>query len=200
MKQILIIVLLLLFITSTVITQEIIIVIKDRTLYDPEFIASLADYNLPLQFIDNYILSEGDTTFFPDELPLLKKITFYGQKSKKVYLLTLTRISLTNLNYDFTLSDKSGQIIESKSGTAILGSMFFLAPEGDEDNETGEGYTSNEYWDKKNNCWFSVRVGLNPDGKGEQRAKVTYGCIDNTKSLTVDECPVLKTRVAESLR
>lgn len=46
------------------------IYIKKKTQYDQKFIDGLADYNEPIKFIDNYILSGKDITYFPDDLSL----------------------------------------------------------------------------------------------------------------------------------
>jgi hypothetical protein len=100
---------------------------------------------------------------------------------------------LTNINYDFQLLGKDNAIIDSKSGQAVLGSGFFLAPEGDIDTEMG-GYGSYEYWDKTKNCWLSIRIGIGRDTNGKQRAKLNYSCNDkNQKTIDLDECPVLRT-------
>ncbi|GAB4349014.1 MAG: hypothetical protein OHK0038_28040 [Flammeovirgaceae bacterium] len=56
------------------------------------------------------------------------------------------------MTYTFKLIDKDNKTVDTKSGKAILGSMFFLASEVDEDSETGDGYSSCEYWDKSNDC------------------------------------------------
>lgn len=71
-------------------------------------------------------------------------------------MLTVTRTNLTNLPYCFQFTDKDHKTVDTKSGKAILGSMFFLASENDEDSQTGVGYGSCEYWDKTNDCWFVI--------------------------------------------
>lgn len=168
--------------------------IKDSSLYDPTFIDELADYNEPLKLIDNYLLTGQDTTFFPNDLPVNKKITFIGVKDNHNFLLTVTRINLTSIIYNFRRTDKDNQSVDSTSGKAILGSMFFLASEMDEDSQTGDGYGSSEYWDKTNNCWLSIRIGIGLDDNGKQRAVVTYSCEDkNKQTLDLDECPTLRT-------
>ena len=189
--------------TTTVDTSQIVsadkknkqdIYIKDKSLYDQTFIDGLADYNEPLKLIDNYLLTGKDTTFFPNDLPVNKKITFQGAKDNHNFVLTVTRINLTNIIYNFKRTDKDNQSVDSTSGKATLGSMFFLASEMDEDSQTGDGYGSSEYWDKTNNCWFSIRIGIGLDDNGKQRAVVTYGCEDkNKQTLDLDECPTLRT-------
>jgi hypothetical protein len=170
------------------------IYIKDKTEYNQLFIDGLSAYNEPIKLINNFIVTGKDTTFFPEDLQLNQKTTFKGVKEGKNFLLTVTRDNLTDLTYTFELADKDKKLIEKKSGKAILSSMFFLASEMDEDTETGDGYGSSEYWDKTNNCWLSIRIGIGLDDKGKQRAKLTYNCEDKNKQiLQLDECPTLRT-------
>lgn len=170
------------------------IYIKDKSQYDQTFIDGLANYNAPVKLIDNYIITGRDTTCFPDDLPLNKKTIFKVTKDNSNFVLTITRTNFTNLTYNFQLTDKDNKTIDTKSGKAILGSMFFLVSENDEDSQTGDGYKSSEYWDKTNNCWLSIRIGIGLDNNGKQRAMLTYGCEDkNMPTLNLEECPTLRT-------
>ena len=170
------------------------IYVKDTSLYDQSFIEGLSGFKEPIRLIDNYIITGKDTTFFPDAFPLDKAIVFKGIKATNNYLLTVTRTNLTNLTYNFKLTDKENKTLFAKSGKSILGSMFFLATEMDNDSQNGDGYPSYEYWDKTAACWFAIRIGLWKDGNGKQRAKVTYGCEDkNKQAMNLDECPTLRT-------
>jgi hypothetical protein len=165
----------------------------DKSQYDKTFLDGLAEFNEPIELIDNYILTGTDTTYFPEDLILNKKTTFSAVNDSNKFYLTVTRTNLTNINYEFQLLDKDNRIIVSKLGKAILSSGFFLATESDIDTEMG-GYGSNEYWDKSNNCWFSARIGIGKDGNGKQRAKLNYSCDDkNKEAINLDECPVLRT-------
>jgi len=170
------------------------IYVEDKSQYDQSFIEGLAGYNEPIRLIDNYIITGKDTTYFPDSFPLDKAIIFKGSKADNSYLLTVTRKNLTNLTYDFKLTDKDDKTMYSKSGLSILGSSFYLGTEMDKDTQEGNGYASYEYWDKTANCWFAIRIGYDKDANGKQRAKLTYGCEDKSKqSLKLDECPILRT-------
>jgi uncharacterized protein YceK len=169
------------------------IYIKDTSKYDPAFIAALDTYYEPIQLIDNFIITGKDTTYFPEDLPLNKKITFKGTTGKKNFALTVTRTNLTNLIYSFKRTDND-KTIDSISGRAILGPMFFLTSENDEDSQTGDGYGSSEYFDKSDNCWLAIRIGIGLDKNRKQRAKLAYGCEDkNKQALNLDECPTLRT-------
>jgi len=179
--------------TNSISNQRHNIYIKDKSQYDQTFINGLADFKDQIKLIANYIITGTDTTYFPEDLALNKRTTFTASKDNKKFILIVTRTNLTNINYEFQLIDKDNGIIDSKSGQAILGSGFFLAPEGDIDAEMG-GYGSYEYWDKSNNCWFSARIGIGQDDNGKQRAKVNYSCDDkNKRAIDLDECPVLRT-------
>jgi hypothetical protein len=170
------------------------IYIKDKSQYDQSFIDGLSDYNEPVKLIDNYILTGNDTTYFPNDLSLNKATSFKATKDNNKFVLTVTRTNLTNLSYNFQLTDKANKTTDTKSGKAILGSMFFLASEMDQDSQVGDGYGSSEYWDKTNNCWFSIRIGIGLDNNGKLRAMLTYGCEDNYKqSLKLEDCPTLRT-------
>ena len=169
------------------------IYIKDKSQYDQTFIDGLADYNEPIKLIDNFILTGQDTTYFPEDLTLNKATTFKATKDNNNYLLIVTRTNLTNLTYEFQFIDKDNKTIETKSGKAILGSMFFLASENDEDTQTKESYGSYEYWDKKNDSWFVIRIGYGKDKNGKQRALINYGCDDKSKkTIDIDDCPTLR--------
>lgn len=169
------------------------IVIKDSSQYDQAFIKGLSGYKDPLQLIGNTIIAGSDTTYFPEEFPLNKTVNFKAAKDHKKYMLSVTRTNLTNLSYSFQLSDEKDQLIDSKSGNAVLGPMFFLASETDQDTQTGEWYASNEYWDITNNCWFAVRIGQGKDSHQKQRAMINYGCEDKNKpNVNLEGCPTLR--------
>ena len=170
--------------------------IVDKSNYDQTFIDGLSDFKEEIKLEKNYIVVGRDTTDFPDDLPLNTKRIFKGDTDEQNYVLTVTRTNFTNINYKFKLTDKKNKIIADKSGTAILSAGFVLASEVDEDEgEDGVAYGSSEYWDKANDCWFSIRVGIGKDEKGRQRAKLVYGCEDkNKRTFNVDQCPTLRTK------
>ena len=177
------------------------IYIKDKSQYDQSFIEGLSNVNGPIKLIDNFIIANTtlsiitgtDTTYFPEDLELDKKITFNTVKDNNRFLLEITRTNLTNLNYEFQLIDNNNNTIFHKSGKAILDPGFFLVQEGDIDTEMGD-FRSVGYLDKTNDCKFQVKIGIGKDGNGKQRAKLEYICKDiNKKRIDLDECPVLRT-------
>jgi hypothetical protein len=167
------------------------IYIKDKSQYDQTFIDGLSEYNEPIKLIDNYILVGKDTTYFPEDLIVNKATTFKATKDNNKFVLTVTRTNLTNLIYNFQLTDKDNKSVITKSGNAILGSTFFLGPEGDNDIEGS--YGSQEYRDNGNDSWLSIRIEIGKAVEGKQRAKIQYDFSDKTKqSLDLDECPTLR--------
>lgn len=173
--------------------QQLDIYFKDKSQYDQTFIDGLANYNEPIKLIDNFIITGQDTTYFPTDLILNKLTIFTAIKDNHEYVLTVMRNNFTNLTYIFKLIDKDNKTVDNKSGKAILGSNFFLASEVDEDSETGDGYGSCEYWDKSNDCWFAIRIGIGKDDNGKLRAMLKNYCDDkNKQTLNLDECPTLR--------
>jgi hypothetical protein len=172
--------------------QQLDIYIKNKSQYDQTFIDGLVDYNEPIKLIDNYIVTGNDTTYFPEDLILNKPTTFTAIKENNKYVLTVTRTNLTNLTYKFQLTDKDNKTLDTKSGKAILGSRFFIGPEGDDDIEGG--YGSQEYRDNGKDSYLSIRIEIGKTDNGKQRAKIHYRFNDKTKkTLDLDECPTLRT-------
>lgn len=170
------------------------IIINDTSQYDSLFIHGLSEYKEPMTLIENYILIGHDTIYFPEDLQLNKETVFKGTKDLKTFLLTVTRINLTSLNYHFQLSDKDAETINSKSGKATLGSLFFLGSETDTDDETGDEYLSVEYFDNSSDCTFAIRIG-EKDNKGKRRAKIKLYCKDNqSKNIDLNDNPTLRTQ------
>lgn len=169
------------------------ITIQDKTQYDQSFIDGLSEYNEPIKLEENYILVGHDTVYFPEDLQHNKETIFKGTKDKKNFVLSVTRTNLTSLNYTFQLLDKDSKAINNKSGRATLGSLFFLGSETDDDDETGAGYLSAEYWDTSADCSFAIRIG-EKDDNGKLRAKINLFCKDTkSNNIDLDDNPTLRT-------
>lgn len=166
--------------------------IKDISQYDPAFIAGLSEYGEPLRLIHNYILLGQDTAYFPEEIQLNRETVFKGSRGTKTFVLAVTRINLTTLNYDLRVFVNDSVLSFSKSGKAMLHSLFFLGSEVDEDDLTGSAYGSAEYWDNSQACSFAIRIG-DKDENGKLRAKVKFNCEENTQdNIELDDCPTLR--------
>jgi len=170
------------------------IYIEDQSRYSPSFIKGLAAYDGTISLVDNYIVTDHDTTLFPEITPLNQPVVFKATNVKYNYTLTITRTNLTNFNYRFHLDSKDSKVVFEKSGEAVLSSFFFLATEIDDDSETGEGYASYEYWDKTADYWFAIRIGSDADRNGKHRARLNYGCKDEERpTMALTDCPTLRT-------
>ena len=170
------------------------IYIADKSLYDNAFVTVISTYPAALKLIDDHVIIGGDTTYFPTILELDREITFQGKNNNYSVLLTVTRINLTNLTYKFKLTGNNNKMIDTKSGTAIIG-MFFLGDEIDIDLEKNEGYASTAYWDRSNDYLFSIRIGNETDNSGKIRAMVHYKYNDQSnRHLELQDCPTLITK------
>ena len=170
------------------------IYIADRSLYDDAFVTVISTYPDTLQLIDDYVVVGRDTTYFPTVLELDREIIFQGKNKNYNVWLTVTRTSLTNLMYQFKLTGNNNKVIDTKSGTALIG-MFFLGDEIDIDLERNEGYASTVYWDRSDDYLFSIRIENEPENSSIIRAMVHYRYKDQSKKhLEIQDCPTLRTK------
>jgi hypothetical protein len=166
---------------------------KNTDLFDEVFILGLKNFKDSLIFKKGFLIYKADTIFFQKNLPLNEKSVLIGKTKGYKFMLFLTRINFTNLKYNFKVLNGQNIEIENKSGIAVLSSSFFFALEVDEDDKSGNSYGSNEYFDKKNDCFFSIRLGIENDENNKIRAKVIYECIqESKKTIKLNECPVLR--------
>lgn len=167
--------------------------IEDESKYGKAFIDELVavNYEQTIKLTDNYMIVGPDTLIFPDPLPLNTSKVFKADKDNKHYELTITRTNLTNINFKFELSDNKKKVLHTETGEGVLGSLFFLGAESDEDNRTQEAYDVLEYRSTKDDCFFSARI--ESENVAGQRAKVSFGCSDISKpAIGLEESPVLK--------
>lgn len=170
------------------------IFIQDRSNYSKVFLDELTVFNSkePIRLIDNFIIVGNDTTSFPGSLTIDKTYSFKAIKDNQRYELTVNRLNQTTLNFNFNLYEND-HLLHADKGEAHLGAMFFLGSEGDQDEQNVEGYGSYEYWHKNDDCRLSIRIGIGKDINGKERAKVTFGCEDQSKeSLGIDKCPTMR--------
>jgi hypothetical protein len=167
----------------------------DSSQYTPVFLQQLkeADYPEKINLQGDYLLVGADTVYFPTQLALGKVYFFAGDGGGKSCRLKVKRVNLTSLDYEFQLY-RLGKPPYNESGRADLGAMFFLADEVDEDDETQEAYGAAEYSRTANGCWFTIRLGREPDQEGRLRAEVRLGCEDNKHEAPVDDSPTLRER------
>jgi hypothetical protein len=153
--------------------------IKDRSLYSPEWLAAIekSGYNEPLKVIDNYILIDKDTTYFPEELKLNAGYHLTAFTDKHFYQLDITRINLTTLEYDFTLMENEKAILK-KNGKAHLGALFFIGGESFTDDLSGDEHLGSEYYDESSGSCFAIVVA---DKDEQQKINAVVNFCDNSK-------------------
>lgn len=62
----------------------------------------------------------------------------------------------------------------------------------DEDEITGEGYSSAEYWDKSDSYSFAIRVG-EKDKNGKVRVKIKLHHTDKrSENVNLDDSPIMR--------
>ena len=149
--------------------------IKDRSQYSAEFIKELETLEDPsiknIELIEGYMLLDKDTVYFPSELKLKEPYRFTAFTDTHFYQLDATRINQTAIQYEFTLFANEKPEVTHK-GIAHLGAGFYNGSETDEDDQTGDSYIANEYYNTANEN-FAVRIG-EPDDEGRVRATVKY--------------------------
>jgi hypothetical protein len=161
--------------------------IKNKSLYPKAWVADMqmTQYPSDIKVIDDYVVTEGDTIPFPDDLVLNKDYVFLATKGKLDYELKVKRINPVVLQYSFTLFDNKKTVFE-QSGEAYIGVLFFLASEIDEDDVTGTAYEASEYGHSYNDqCEFIMRIG-EPDEKGKLRATVKQLCENETQNKDIN--------------
>lgn len=169
------------------------IFVKDESLYDKTFINGLSEFGEQIWLIDNYIVTNTDTTYFPEDLPLNKRISYTAVDENNKFMLRLTRNNMTNVHFQFQIFDIADNIIDTKTGTVILGSGFFLGTEGEHDPETGVSFISNEYRTNNDEFWLTIKVGIDEYNENLKRAKITYRDKDKSKNTDyVKESPILR--------
>lgn len=181
--------------TISTIDRKSKIIIDDPSNYSKVFLDEFTASNSKesIQLIGNTIIVGSDTTSFPGSLAIDKTYTFKAIKDNQQYELKVKRMNLTTLNFNFNLYEND-HLLYADKGDAHLGARFYLASEMDQDEQNGEGYGSYEYWQRKDDCWLSIRIGMDKDRNGKERAKVTFGCNDPSKrSLDCGHCPTMRT-------
>lgn len=173
-------------------TEESSLYIKDRSLYSQGFLAGLDEegYSTPLKIIDNYVVVEGDTVYFPAELKQNQDYRFTGFTDTHFYQLVVKRINITAIEYDFAVFQKEKPIYSSK-GRADLNSYFFLAAESLEDSDTGTAYGAHEYSKIEGDCGFVVTIGTRDD-EGRLRATAYDFCDEIQEQLGGGESITLR--------
>lgn len=151
------------------------VVVKDASLYGEPFIESLNKMNYKEDIIldGEYIIVGKDTAQFPDDLVLGEDYRFTAFTDTHFYQLAVKRINQSSIQYDYQVF-KDEKPLVSSTGEAHLAGLFFLGSETDDDDQTGAGYLSTEYFGV-GECSSTIRIG-EPDGASRLRAVVRTSC------------------------
>ena len=169
--------------------------IKDKLQYTEEFIENVRGQQLPekIWLIDSAMIVGKDTAIFPTILKPGKLYTFKGKQGRNMYVLTAIRINYSSVDYDFSLTE-NGMTKYLNKGQATISPRFYIAAENDSDEEEGDNYGAVEYIKEESGCFFTIRIGLDKDGKGRLRAKISSACQDKSKNdVALNDCPVMRT-------
>ena len=165
--------------------------VKDSNLYSRQFLEKLkaSGYALKYSIIDGMIIiNDADTAWFPVYLPLNKNVELGGKIKEKSILLSVQRKNYTTISFELKIFG-SGQLIDEQSGEADIGILFFLGAESDQDDKTGIGYFSSEYYKKDVPCELAIRIGSDHD---QLKTKLNRKCSDKKKSIDLEDCPTLR--------
>lgn len=167
--------------------------IKDPLQYTQSFINQVRATNYPdkVQLVDSIMTIGKDTAVFPTILKAGKMYYFKGGIGRRFFALTVIRINYSTIDYDFTLT-KQGMTEFLSKGQASISPEFYKASEEDKDNEEGSNYGAALYTSTENGCNFTIRIGLDKDGKGRLRAKIAQQCSNQNVTIPLDDCPVLR--------
>lgn len=133
--------------------------------YDKIFISGLTElFNKPYKLIDNYVLVETDTIYYPEDLSINKEIVFQGYKNGELVLLSITRKTLTNILYSYRQIDKDNKVSNSREGLAILYPTLVME---EERNDGVKTKNISSFWptylDNSDNCWFEFKFSHNEE-------------------------------------
>jgi hypothetical protein len=175
------------------------IVVDDSARFSQKFLNELRNSGYPerIHFIDDYVVVENDTVYFPNDLQLGKRYEFQASEESKNYSLAVEHINLSTIQFDFELYE-NGNVLHKQSGQAELTPFFFLASEVDEDDSTGDAYGASEYKTEGKDCWFNIRIGVGKDDEGRLRATINQDCHKETGTALAKGNITLRTKKSTS--
>lgn len=164
--------------------------VENTTNYDKKFLEGFADYGEKVILKENYLVTGGDTIYFPEVLSLNKETIFKGKDDTYVYTLKITRTNLTNVTYDFTLTDKQQNTVDSKKGTAVLPSLFFFGDESFED-ENGLSHSASDYRNYTDKNWLTITIAHAVNDNLKYMATISYGNEEGGQGFELETSPIL---------
>jgi hypothetical protein len=115
---------------------------------------------------DTIILNNNREEFFiiPTDLPLNKTVIYEKAEKEENHLLTIKRVNLSTLEYDYCKTVNGKKEIEIK-GAADLESLFYDVGEaGKYKDENGNVYEMKTYFDdSEEDYWVDIVIGVGSD-------------------------------------
>ncbi len=177
--------------TPTEVKTNNLLKVEDRSQYDVAFLEGFAAYEEEVILKENYLQTGGEKIEFPVILSENKENIFKGEDKQYTYTLLVTRTNLTTLKYTFTLKDKQGKNVDSRSGKAILPSLFFLGDESFED-QNGVGQMAVNYNDHNADYWLTISIARETDDNLKYMATISYGNESGKTGFELPSSPVLR--------
>lgn len=149
------------------------IYIKNKTLYSKDFVDEMlsSNYPFPIKVINNCIIVNNDTIYFPNDLDLNKEYIFNATDENQYHILTLKRINLSTINYIFNIYENE-KLVYSNEGEANMNIYFFVDSYFPENCKTTEYYDATEYYNKKCENGVIFAIGIILDNNFNYRAYV----------------------------
>lgn len=163
--------------------------------YSEEFLKSFKDMQenfgpMELQG-DTILMGENGKTFFPEEPLKGKTYTLTGiQEQKLAISLTVKRINYTTIDYKVEIVE-FGQSNYTDEGQAHLSAGFILGDESDESSLSGNSYGATEFFDYKEDCHTSIRLGRDEASGNYLLGKLIKNCNGEIKDIELDNFPTL---------
>ena len=176
-------------ITETKSTNPTEFYIKDETKYSENFISKFKKYfgmYETVSLIEDTIIVNNDIEgliIIPTDLPLNKTVVYGKTEKEKEYILTVKRIYLATLEYNYyeIVNDKK---INEKQGLADLPPSFILACAGTFEDENEMTYGMNEYIDNsEKGCWTYIYIGVG----SIKKSFLVHGCDTNRNKFRTPE-------------
>jgi len=147
------------------------LIIKDASKYSKAFIEYLKTekFGSKIELFDNFIVIDGDTSRFSDNLKISKTYNFYADDNGKTCILSVKKKNLTTIDFELK-STESGQMQYSKKGEANMLGAFFLGCEINDDELDDIAYPVDQYYMENDSEIISIRLDMDHDINGKIRA------------------------------
>jgi hypothetical protein len=140
---------------------------------------------------EKILMGENGHTFFPEE-PLKGKtyVLTAIQDQKLAISVTVKRINYSTIDYKVEIVE-FGKAKHIEEGQAHLSAGFILGDESDESSLSGNYYGATEFFDNKENCSTSIRLGRDETSGNFLLGKLIKDCNGEIKDIELDNFPTL---------